>query len=61
MPFHHRIALLCSYTLIKILTLLWDLIFLEGSTALLRACILIIDELEPFILSCNDISIHFSI
>jgi len=58
LPVYDYSTLLRTYAVIKILTLLWDLIFLEGSNVLLRACILVIDGLEPFILRCNDISIY---
>jgi hypothetical protein len=44
----------------QILVVLWDLLFLEGSSILLKAIIVLIDELEPAILACKDISIASS-
>ena len=39
---HNNFPVLCTTTFTKILVILWDLIFLAGSTALLKAAILII-------------------
>jgi hypothetical protein len=36
--------------------LLWDLLFIEGSVILLKAVIVIIDELSPILFSCQDFS-----
>lgn len=40
---------------------LWDLLFLEGTVVLLKAVIVIIDELAPILFSCQDFSIFFLI
>lgn len=57
LPLHHHTASIRKTFIMQILVVLWDLLFLEGSSILLKAIIVLIDELEPTILACKDISI----
>ncbi len=51
---HHCASFLRTAFSTKILVILWDLLFLEGTSVLLKAVIVLIDQIETIIMSCKE-------